>query len=202
MQQTGIAPADAHGYIEDVIRLAKTRNGEIVSVITFGSATKAGFSESVSDVDLIVALADGVSRKTKQAISKRLAGLELKHDLQKLPGSSLKTVRMKVDKAAGQFKSYFVCYEMDFLAGNTAAVLDVHPFAESLLVYAHIPFANIVTSAQVVWGDDFLDEIRIPALSKAHLAKNCVSFLLLNAFAVAAYPLLPNATKYTMSVLK
>ncbi len=60
----------AHDYIEAIIRLAETRKGEIVSVIAFGSVTKAGFSQSVSDVDLIVALANGVPRIKKQLISR------------------------------------------------------------------------------------------------------------------------------------
>lgn len=189
-------------YIDDVIRLAETRSSEIVSVSSFGSVAKSGFSQSVSDVDLIVALADEVPQKTKQMISGELAALELKHKLRKPPDSKREAVYMVIDDAAGQFKSYFVCYKCDLLSGNTAAVFEVNPLAESLLISPHIAFANIVTSAKVIWGEDFLNEIHIPTLDKGHLAKNCISFLLLNACAVLGYPLLPNATKYSMSVLK
>ncbi|MDQ3713141.1 MAG: hypothetical protein M3388_13100 [Acidobacteriota bacterium] len=202
MQNSNALPAKIQNYVEAVIRLAETRNREIVSVLIFGSVNKAGFSQSVSDVDLIVALADDVPRKTKQVISRRLAELEIEHNLRELPGALRETVYMKFDEAAGQFKSYFVCCKRDLLAGNAAAVFDVHPLAESLLISAHIPFANIVKSAKVIWGENFLDRIHIPALSKTHFAKNCASFLLLNAFAAAAYPFLPNATKYSMSILK
>lgn len=189
-------------YIDDVIRLAETRSSEIVSVATFGSVAKNGFSQSVSDVDLIVALADGVPGKTKRIISGELAALELKHRLREQPNSKREVVYARIDEAAGQFKSYFVCGKHDLLSGNTAAVFNVNPLAESLLISPHIAFANIVTSAKVIWGENFFDEIHIPTLSKAHLAKNCIGFLLLSACAVLWYPFVPNATKYSMSALK
>ena len=37
---------------------------------------------------------------------------------------------------------------------------------------------------------------------KAHLVKNCLAFLAFNACALAVFPLVPNATKYSMSALK
>jgi predicted nucleotidyltransferase len=189
-------------YINDLIQLAETRSSEIVSVSIFGSAAKNGFSPSISDVDLIVVLADEVPRKTKRMISGELVDLELKHKLRKITSSKRDALHMGIDVAAGQFLSHFVCYKRDLLAGNRAAVFEVNPLAESLLFSSHIAFANIFTSAKVIWGEDFLNKIHIPTLAKRHLAKNCVSFLLLNAFAIATYPLLPNSTKYAMSALK
>lgn len=194
--------APVRNYIDDVIRLAEVRSSEIVSVAAFGSVAKNNFSQSVSDVDLIVALADVVPQKTKQAISGELAALELKHKLREQPNSKREAVYARIDEAAGQFKSHFVCYKRDLLSGNTAAVFAVNPLAESLLISPHIAFANIVMSAKVIWGEDFLSEIHLPTLSKAHLAKNCAGFLLLNICALLWYPLVPNATKYSMSALK
>lgn len=202
MKKPDELPVKVRDYVDDVIQFAETRSSEIVSVSTFGSVAKNGFSQSVSDVDLIVALADEVPRKTKRMISGELAALELKHKLRKHPSSKREAVYMVIDDAAGQFKSHFVCYKRDLLSGNTAAVFEVNPLAESLLLSTHIAFANIVTSAKVISGEDFLHKIHIPTLSKGHLAKNCASFLLLNACALLGYPILPNATKYSMSVLK
>ncbi len=202
MKNSDVLPVKARDYIDDVIRFVETRKPEIISVLTFGSVTKDGFSQLISDVDLIVALADEVPRKTKQMISRELSALEVKHKLRKRPASKRDTVYMAFDEAAGQFLSHFVCYRRDLISGNTAAVFEVNPLAESLLISSNIAFANIVTSANVVWGEDFLYRIHIPALSKVDLAKNCASFLLLNAFALLGYPILPSATKYSMSVLK
>lgn len=45
-------------------------------------------------------------------------------------------------------------------------------------------------------------QVSVPLLMKAHLVKNCLGFLAFNACALAVYPLVPNATKYSMSALK
>jgi predicted nucleotidyltransferase len=202
MKKPDELPVKVRDYVDAVIQFAEARSPDIVSVSAFGSVAKGGFSQSVSDVDLIVALADRVPQKIKRIVSSELAALELKHRLRDRPQTTREFVYSKFDRMAGQFKSYFVCYKGDLLSGNTAAVFEVNPLAESLLLSTHIGFANIVTSAKVVWGEDFLHKIHIPALTKGHLAKNCASFLLLNACALLGYPVLPNATKYSMSVLK
>jgi hypothetical protein len=81
-------------------------------------------------------------------------------------------------------------------------VFDVNPLVESLILSTHIGFASIVKSSTVIWGEDFRRQIHIPALTKAHLVKNCAAFLSLNACALLGYPFLPNATAYSMSALK
>lgn len=202
MKETIDLPIKIRDYIDEVIQIADESSPDIVSVSIFGSVAKGSFSQSVSDVDLIVALRDEVPQKMKQIISLDLAALELKHGLRKHPNSKLETVYSKFDRMVGQFKSQFVCYKRDLLSGNTAAVFDINPLAESFILSTQIGFANIVTSAKTIWGEDFLHHIHLPTLTKGHLAKNCLSFLLLNACALLGYPILPNATKYSMSVLK
>lgn len=138
----------------------------------------------------------------KRIISDDLAALELKHGLRTHPNSKLERLYTTVDRIASQFKSYFVCYRGDLLSGNTAAVFDVNPVVESLILSTHIGFAGIVKSSAVIWGEDFRHQIHIPALTKAHLVKSCAAFLWLNACALLGYPFLPNATRYSMSALK
>ena len=94
-------PFRIRDYLDDVIQFAETRTSEIVSVVTFGSVDKNGFSQSVSDVDLIIALADDVPRKTQRMICGELATLELKHKLRKPPGSKREAVYTVIDDAAG-----------------------------------------------------------------------------------------------------
>lgn len=195
-------PVKVRDYLDEVIRLAHERSPDVVSISVFGSIAKGEFLQTVSDVDLIIALADGVSQKTKRIISKDLAALELKHGLRERLKSKRELVYSKFDWMAAQFKSHFVCYKRDLLAGDSAAFAGVNPLAQSLLLSTEIGFAAIVTSARTIWGDDFLHQARIPVLTKAHLLKSCVGFLLLNAFALLGYPILPNATKYSMSALK
>lgn len=195
-------PVKVRDYLDEVIRLAGERSPDVVSVSVFGSVAKGGFSQSASDVDLIVALADGVPQKTKMMISNELATLELKHRLREPLKSKRELAYSKFDRMAAQFKSHFVCYKRDLLAGDSAAFAGVNPLAQSLLLSTEIGFAAIVTSARTIWGDDVLHQARIPVLTKAHLLKSYAGFLLLNTFALLGYPVLPNATKYSMSALK
>jgi predicted nucleotidyltransferase len=202
MKKSPAYPARTADYIHEVIQLAHARCPAIVNISIFGSVAKGGFSQTVSDVDLIVVLADEAPQQMKRIISDDLAALELKHGLRTHPNSKLERVYTTVDRIASQFKSYFVCYKRDLLSGNTAAVFDVNPLIGSLVLSTHIGFAGIVKSSKVIWGEDFRYQIHIPALTKAHLVKNCAAFLLLNACALMGYPFLPNATRYSMSALK
>ena len=85
MKETIDLPFKVRSYIDEVIQLADKRSPAIVSVAIFGSVAKGGFSESISDVDLIIALADEVPQKTKRMINSELAALELKHKLRERP---------------------------------------------------------------------------------------------------------------------
>jgi predicted nucleotidyltransferase len=201
MKKPADLPVKVRDYIDELLKIANERSPDIVSISVFGSVAKGGFSPSVSDVDLIVALADEVPQKTKGLISSNLAALELKHRLREYPKSKTEIVYSQIDRMAGQFKSHFVCYERELLSGNSAAVFGWHPLAESFFS-TRIGFANIITSAKTIWGKDLLNQVHIPPIRKWHLTNNCLSFLTLNAIAFLTFPILPNATKYSMSVLK
>src|SRR5687768_2019172 len=113
-------PPQADEYLNDVVQLADERHPAIVSILIFGSVVKGEFSQSISDVDLMVVLADEASQQMKHNISDGFAALELKHGLRKQSNSTLERLYGGVDRMASQFKSYFVCYKRDLLSGNTA----------------------------------------------------------------------------------
>lgn len=118
---------EVRDYLHDVINLANERGSQIVSVMIFGSVAKGGFLPGVSDVDLLIVLADEVPRKEKKRLEHDLAALELEHNLRERPKSKIELILTVVDRLAGQFKSQFVCYKTDFISGNTAAVFGINP---------------------------------------------------------------------------
>lgn len=194
-------PANVRHYLDAVLKFANQKSCEIVSIMIFGSVAKGGFSP-VSDVDLLVVLADEVPWKEKKRLEHDLLGLELEHKLRERPKSKRELILTVVDRVAGQFKSQFVCYKRDFISGNSAAVFGINPVLESLLLTTRIAFANVVMSARTAWGEELLSQVRVPLLTKGHLVKNCVGLLAFNAGALGVFPVLPNATKYSMSALK
>ena len=194
-------PANVRLYLDAVLKFADQKDSEIVCIMIFGSVAKGGFSP-VSDVDLLVVLADEVPRREKKRLEHDLGALELEHKLRERPKSKKEFVRAMADRLAAQFKSYFVCYKEDFVSGNSAAVFGINPVLESLLMTTRIALANVVMSARTAWGEDLLSQVRIPSLTRGHLTKMCVELLAFNAGALGVYPVLPNATKYSMSALK
>ena len=194
-------PAHVRDYLAAVLEFADERSAEIVSIMIYGSAAKGEFSP-VSDVDLFVVLADKVPMNRKKKLEHGLALLELKYKLRQRPQSKKESILTALDRLAAQFKSQFICYQHDFLSGNAAAVFGINPVLESLLLSTRIAFVDDVVSARTLWGEELLSQVSVPLLMKAHLVKNCLGFLAFNACALAVYPLVPNATKYSMSALK
>ena len=201
VKRSAHVPARVRHYLDAVLRFADQRSLLIESIMIFGSVAKGGFSP-VSDVDLLVVVGDEVSREGKKRLEHELAALELHHKLRQRPKSNRETILTVVDRVAGQYKSQFVCYKRDFISGNSAAVFGINPVIESLFLSTRIAFANDVMSARIAWGENLLSQVRVPLLTKADLLKNCIGLLAFNACALAVFPILPNATKYSMSALK
>lgn len=198
-----VLPINLMGYLDEVRHMADEKSYGIVSIGIFGSVAIGGFSQSVSDVDLLVVLADGVPQEIKHVISCKLTALELKHGLRECPTSRLKHIYSVCDRKIGGFNSITICYKRDLLLENAAAIFDVNPVAEFFLISWHtFVFAHIVVTAKTIWGEDFLYRLHIPAITHGHLFKSCILNLMRNACTFLGYPILPNATKYSMSILK
>ena len=198
-----ILPTQVTAYLEAVRRMANRRRPDIVSILMCGSYAIGGYAQSGSDVDLLVVLADRVPRDIKNVIAAELAALEITHGLRERPTSRLRHFYSVCDRRIGGFKSVTMCSKRDLLSANAAAVFQVSALAESLLISTHIfCFATIMTSAQMIWGEDVRSRTPLPAITGRHLTKNCISHLLRNACVLLGYLILPNATKYSMSILR
>ena len=104
---------------------------ELVSLVVFGSAARGGFSATVSDVDLIVVLADEAAAGERARIQARVAELEVAHGL---AGERSRVGRLEafVGRAGGNTLSCFVCTRSDLLSGSVARVLGLRPYEAAL----------------------------------------------------------------------
>lgn len=190
-------------YLDAVRQTADRRRQDIVSIWIFGSASIGGFSSAVSDVDLMIVLADDVTQDMKSDIRCEFEALECKHGLRACPNGRLEHLSAVCDQKIGGFKSLTLCYRRDLLAGNVSAVFEANALAELVNNTTHLfCFASIVNSAQTIWGDDLVPRIPIPAITKKHFFKTLIVHLLRNACAFLGYPILPNGTKYSTAILK
>lgn len=202
LNQLEYFPSKAKGYLSDVLSINDNKDLNIASIIVLGSVAKGGFSEAVSDVDIIVVLADNISKRMKRLVHKELRSLEYRHGFRKHPRSILETVYMLADELAGMNLSHFVCYKDELLAGNSARVLNLHPLLSFFTPATRIPFANIVVSGKTIWGEDILKHIKILPISRFQLIFGGVLCLNNTFNAIVAFPVFPNATKYAMETLK
>lgn len=171
----------------------------LVSVVVFGSAARGGFSEAVSDVDLILVLADGAAQADRARVQAEVAVLERAHGLAD-EGSGGGRLEAFIGRAGGNALSCFVCTRGDMLSGSVARVLGLRP-AEAALV-DRIVFASIIGSGRTVWGEELLPRVPVPPIRRVDVFRALFGFINLLALIAAAYPLLPGATRHAMGALK
>ena len=201
-EQIDDLPPKAKNYLSDVLSVINSKDLSVVSIIAFGSVAKGGFSDAVSDVDIIVVLNDHDSRKTKRFLNKELQMLEYKHGFRKHPKGLITTLNMLANELAGIYLSHFICYKNELLLGDSARVLNLHPLLSFFTPATRIPFANMVISGKTVWGEDLLNHARILPITRWQLLQGCAANLNLNVNAILGFIILRDATKIVMEVLK
>jgi len=193
-------PARVRTYIEALVRTCAQDRAQLVSVVLFGSAAKGGFSQDVSDVDLIIVVADDASRAIRRRLSEDVAQLEAVHGLRPVSTEPPGGLRARVERAVGHGFSCFVCTRRDLISGDVARVLDLRPL-ETLFV-DRIIFAGIVASAVTVWGEDLVPRVPVPSVRRFDVFKALFGFSCQVFLSAMTIPVLPDATKYAMGALK
>jgi hypothetical protein len=172
----------------------------LVSVVLFGSAAKGGFAGEVSDVDLIIVLADDASHMQRRRVGEDVARLETFHGLRPATTHSPGGLRALIDRVMAHGFSCFVCTRGDMISGDAARVLGLRPL-EALFV-DRIVFASIVASAVTVWGEDLIPRVAVPPVRRLDVFKALFGFFGQVLASAVMFPVLPDATKYAMGTLK
>ena len=193
-------PDRVQSYIEALVQTCARDGALLVSVILFGSAAKGGFSGSVSDVDLIIVVADATSRAKRRRLGEDVARLEAVHGLRPEGTRSTGRLRALIERAVGYGFSCFVCTRGDLISGDVARVFDLRrleaPFVDRII------FASIVASAVTVWGENLLSRVPVPSVRRLDVFKALFAFCGRVLLSAVTFPVLPDATKYAMGTLK
>lgn len=192
-------PPRIGSYLDAIVEACDRDGTSLVSIILFGSAAKGGFVRQVSDVDLIVVLPDGASREARARVRGEVSRLEIDHCFKK-PAGLHNQLQAFAERVCGNNFSCFVCTRSDLLSGVVARVLDLKA-AEALFV-DRIVFANIIASSVTAWGEDLRPMVHPPHLRRLDVFKAWFAFTSQMLFCLAAYRLLPHATRYAMGSLK
>ena len=172
----------------------------MASLILFGSAAKGGFSGDVSDIDVIVVVSDDASREKKRELGEDIARLETLHGLRLGTTHSPGQLQARMERVVGHGFSCFVCTRSDLISGDVSRVLDLRRW-EALFV-DRIVFASIVGSAITVWGEDVLPRVQVPPVRRLDVFKALHGFFGQLFLSAVTFPVLPDATRYAMGVLK
>jgi hypothetical protein len=202
---TGLDAVPAiRAYVRDIARAHGGAGGPLSSLIVFGSATTGGYTAPVSDVDLIVVLRDDVDAATRERVRREVVELEAAHGLGKPRPTSTGAVGAWLtgfaDRVTANVRAFFVCTRADLLSGDPARILGI-PRAQAAFV-DRIAIPSIVASGRTVWGEHLLDSVPLPPIRRIDVAKAFFGLWNQALFTAAAYPLLPDATRYAMDTLK
>jgi predicted nucleotidyltransferase len=197
---TRSVPHRVHAYLEAIVQMGATGERRLASVILFGSAATGGFSGAVSDVDLILVLPDGASTQDRHRLRDDVAGLEILHGIRKEPVRRPGPLEVLFDRLTANVRSFFVCTRGDLLSGEVARILDISSFQAAFVDRVVVP--SIVGSGVTVWGEDLLPQVPLAPVRRRDVFRALSGFSGQVLLCVAAFPLLPSATKYAMGALK
>jgi predicted nucleotidyltransferase len=187
-------------YIEVIVQTCADGGQALVSVVLFGSTATGGFSESVSDVDLLLVLPDGAKSEDRHRLRDDVTRLEVVHGFREEPARPLRTLEAFVERVTANVRSFFVCTRGDLLSGDVARILDLRQSQAVFVDRVVVP--SIVGSAVTVWGEDLLPEVPLPPVRRFDVFKALFGLSGQVLLCAVVFPVLPAATKYAMSALK
>jgi hypothetical protein len=187
-------------YVDAVIEMCAASECAPVSVILFGSAAAGGFSDAVSDVDLVIVLPDDASAACRPRLKAAAKELEILHGLGMASSRRPGALESLVNRITGNDHSLFVCSRGELISGDPGRILGVPPAQAFFVDRVVVP--SIVFSAVTVRGKDLLALVRLPPIRRLDVFK--AFFGLFNSALMIAvlFPVLAGATGYAMGTLK
>ncbi|MFN2623920.1 MAG: nucleotidyltransferase domain-containing protein [Chthoniobacterales bacterium] len=187
-------------YLESLVRASMESGLRLASVILFGSGAIGGFSTTASDVDLILVVPDDTSMEDRDRLRMAVERIEVIHGFRKNSEGPQGKLAALVEKATANLHLFFICSRSDLRSGRVEQILDLRP-SQALFV-DRVVIPSIITSAVTVWGEDLLSQIPMAPIRRFDVLKAFHGLFAQALLTVAVFPLLPDATKYAMGVVK
>jgi len=186
-------------YLDAVAQLHAGGAISLVSVILFGSAAGGAFS-ATSDVDLIIVVPDETSQEDRSLLRGLVTDLEIMHGLRLSESRPKNSLEIFAEHAGGHGHSCFYCTRGDLISGDVARIFGLRSTEEMFLERTFL--ASVIVSARTFWGEDLLSRVPLPSLRRLDVFKALFRLTGLVLFSAAAFPVLPDATRYAMGALK
>jgi predicted nucleotidyltransferase len=187
-------------YVSSVISVCSRPDRGVVSVVLFGSAATGSYTPAISDVDLLIVVADNATGKDKQGLRDTISQLEASCGVAKRHSYERGALDGIADRITANVRSFFVCARSDLLSGDPARILDIPAVQARFVDRVAIP--SIIGSGVTIWGEDLLAQVPLLPIRRLDVGKAFFSFFNQLLFTAVAYPFTPGATKYAMEALK
>lgn len=194
-----LAPV-AEQYVSSVVSVCSGPNCGVVSVVLFGSAATGSYIPGISDVDLLIVVADSATGEDRRNLRNTISQLEVSSGALKHYPYERGALDGIADRITANVRSFFVCTRGDLLSGDPARILDISAVQARFVDRVAIP--SIVGSGVTIWGEDLLTQVTLLPIRRFDVAKAFFSFFNQLLFAAVAFPFTPGATKYAMETLK
>ena len=187
-------------YLESLVRASIESGLRLASVILFGSGATGGFSTKASDVDLILVVPDDTSMEERDRLRIAVERIEAIHGFRKNSEGPQGKLAALVEKATANAHSFFICSRSDLLSGRVEQILGLRPL--QALFVDRVVLPSIISSAVTVFGEVLLSQIPMAPIRRVDVLKAFHGLFGQALLIVALFPLLPDATKYAMGVVK
>lgn len=187
-------------YVSSVVSVCSSPDRGVVSVVLFGSAATGSYTPGISDVDLLIVVADSATGKDKLSLRATISQLEASSGAAKHYPYERGALDGIADRITANVRSFFVCTRGDLLSGDPARILDISAVQARFVDRVAVP--SIVGSGVTIWGEDLLTQVPLLPIRRLDVAKAFFSLFSQLLFAAFAYPFTPGATKYAMETLK
>jgi hypothetical protein len=188
------------GYIDAVFENCAGGDCSPVSLILFGSAVVGGFSETLSDVDLILVLPDTAGPGRRLRLKAAVKQMEIRHGIGTACSQGQGGLEAMANRLTGNGHSLFVCMRQDLLSGDPGRMLDLKPAQAFFVDRVVVP--SIVFSALTVAGEELLAQIHLPPIRRLDVFKAFFALFSQAILTAVLFPLLSSPTGYAMGALK
>lgn len=198
-------PHNVQAYIMEAYNLSQRILGQeaVKGIVLFGSHARNGVerASNVSDVDLIVKIADDVPNSKLKLLDAYLDALEIKHGLRGLPNSLFSKFLRVVEKTTGMFVSHFMVRERDWLDCNFSRIFRVNGIFSRILAPERIVLKSMSLDCISLCGEGLCaqESIKIRAID---VLKSTVMNLVLCMAGNFLSPFVKRSEKYVLEAIK
>lgn len=167
-------PGRAGSYLNKVITFLSKffpNDGDIVSIMLFGSHAD-GQAKSVSDIDLLIVVADSISDTLIRKASQHIEWLEIQEGLSLQPGTSLLSrIYHLVDRQTGMFVSHFLCHRENLVQSEFHKIFQVSKIS-GLIAPNQLVLHSIYLRGKIIWGENLIHYLKQNRFESSQIVKS------------------------------